>query len=136
MRLCFSHLGQTLRFTSRSFFQMICRQLSHFTQRPSVRTFFSPEVSSSPDWRLNQAIEVLKLSNLVIGKFQIQLPNYPITQSVFDSSLRHDALFVGVLYLAHFSHGIGEIDNCRMCVPSRQDNVRSEERRVGKECRS
>ena len=32
---------------------------SHFTHRPSVRTFFSPEVSSSPDCRLNQVIENL-----------------------------------------------------------------------------
>src|SRR5947199_8231334 len=109
MRLCFSHLGQTLRFSSRSFFQMICRQLSHFTQRPSVRTFFSPEVSSSPDWRLNQAIEVLKLSNLVIGKFQIQSPNYPITQSVFYSSLRLDAIFLVLLLLVDFSHGICQV---------------------------
>src|SRR5208282_1149771 len=57
MRKCLSHFGQTLRLSSRSFFQMICRQLSHFTHRPSVRTFFSPEVSSSPDSRLNQAID-------------------------------------------------------------------------------
>jgi hypothetical protein len=36
---------------------MIWRQLSHFTHRPSVRTLRSPEVSSSPDWRLNHAME-------------------------------------------------------------------------------
>src|SRR5579864_9431626 len=57
MRKCLSHLGQTLRLSSRSFFQMIWRQLSHFTHRPSVRTLRSPEVSSSPDWRLNHAME-------------------------------------------------------------------------------
>ena len=46
MRKCRSHLGQTLRFWSRSFFQMIWRHWSHLTQRPSVLTRFSPEVSS------------------------------------------------------------------------------------------
>src|ERR1700680_5227344 len=66
MRKCLSHLGQTLRFSSRSFFQMIWRQPSHFTHKPSVRTFFSPEVSSSPDSRLNQAIRTEKLGNWVI----------------------------------------------------------------------
>ena len=28
-----------------------------------------------------------------------------------------------MLYLAHFSHGIGEFDDCRMCVPSGQNDV-------------
>src|SRR6202044_3004917 len=56
IRKCFSHFGQTFILSSRSFFQIICRQFSHFTHRPSVFTFFSPEVSSSPDSRLNQAI--------------------------------------------------------------------------------
>src|SRR5271155_915334 len=58
MRKCFSHLGQTFKFSSRSFFQIICRQFSHLTHNPSVRTVFSPEVFSSPDSRLNQAIKV------------------------------------------------------------------------------
>src|SRR5271157_5264401 len=57
MRKCLSHFGQTLKLSSRSFFQIIWRQLSHFTHRPSVRTFFSPDVSSSPDCRLNQVIK-------------------------------------------------------------------------------
>src|SRR6202043_4224225 len=57
MRKCRSHLGQTLKFSSRSFFQIIWRQVSHFTHRPSVRTLRSPEVSNSPDWRLNHAME-------------------------------------------------------------------------------
>src|SRR5258708_39896804 len=57
MRKCLSHFGQTLRLSSRSFFQIICRQPSHFTHSPSVRTFFSPEVSNSPDCRLNQVIK-------------------------------------------------------------------------------
>src|ERR1039458_1290202 len=56
MRKCLSHLGQTFKFSSRSFFQIICRQLSHFTHSPSVRTRFSPAVSISPDCRLNQVI--------------------------------------------------------------------------------
>src|SRR5271165_2458030 len=59
IRKCLSHFGQTFRFSSISFFQMICRQPSHFTHKPSVRTFFSPEVSSSPDSRLNQAIRTV-----------------------------------------------------------------------------
>ena len=62
IRKCFSHFGHTFMFSSRSFFQMICRQSSHFTHNPSVRTVFSPEVSSSPDCRLNQVIK-----NLGIG---------------------------------------------------------------------
>src|ERR1700730_4541353 len=67
MRKCRSHLGQTLKFSSRSFFQMICRQVSHFTHSPSVRTLRSPEVSSSPDCRLNQVIAVVRPQPLVIG---------------------------------------------------------------------
>src|SRR4029077_4879927 len=57
MRKCLSHLGQTLRLSSRSFFQMNWRQLSHFTHRPSVRTLRSPAVSSAPDWLLIYAME-------------------------------------------------------------------------------
>src|SRR5208282_3213057 len=58
MRKCFSHFGHTFKFSSRSFFQMICRQFSHFTHNPSVRTVFLPELSRSPDSRLNHAIKV------------------------------------------------------------------------------
>src|ERR1700745_2782237 len=68
MRKCLSHLGQTLRLSSRSFFQMIWRQLSHFTHRPSVRTLRSPEVSSSPDWRLHHAMENSYLL-MVVGRW-------------------------------------------------------------------
>src|ERR1700692_1293261 len=56
MRKCLSHFGQTLRLSSRSFFQIIWWHSSHFTHSPSVRTLFSPEVSNSPDCRLNQVI--------------------------------------------------------------------------------
>src|SRR5579871_4402899 len=63
IRKCFSHFGQTFMFSSRSFFQMIWRQLSHFTHSPSVRTFFSPEVSNSTDSRLNQAIVYLVIES-------------------------------------------------------------------------
>ena len=59
MRKWRSHFGQTLKFWSRSFFQMIWRHWSHLTQRPSVFTRFSPEVSSSPCSRLNHAIKVI-----------------------------------------------------------------------------
>src|ERR1041384_1399081 len=74
MRKCLSHFGQTFIFSSRSFFQMIWRQLSHFTHSPSVRTFFSPEASSSPDCRLNQAILVVGRWLLVIGGLNSQQP--------------------------------------------------------------
>src|SRR6201993_1972430 len=60
IRKCLSHFGHTFMFSSRSFFQMICRQFSHFTHNPSVLTRFSPEVSSSPVSRLNQAIFELR----------------------------------------------------------------------------
>src|SRR6185369_7471625 len=59
IRKCFSQFGQTLKFASRSFFQIILRQPSHFTHRPSVRTFFSPVASIAPDSRLNQLIRFL-----------------------------------------------------------------------------
>src|SRR5438477_2576451 len=70
MRKCRSHLGQTLRLSSRSFFQMIWRHWSHFTHSPSVRTLFSPEVSSSPDCLLNQAMGIahLRLPSLDLVK--------------------------------------------------------------------
>src|SRR5208337_623190 len=66
IRKCLSHFGQTFRFSSRSFFQMICRQLSHFTHRPSVRTFFSPAASISPDCRLNQVIRAILSSRFSV----------------------------------------------------------------------
>ena len=43
--------------------------------------------------------------------------------SVLDSSLRHHALFVGVLYLAHFCHGVGDFQDCRVRISARQDYV-------------
>src|SRR5712692_9397347 len=86
IRKCLSHFGQTFMFSSRSFFQMIWRQFSHFTHNPSVRTVFSPEVSSSPDCRLNQAMLVAGISRY----------------SVLDSPLRHHALLVRVFDLTHF----------------------------------
>src|ERR1700730_18261152 len=133
MRKCRSHLGQTLRFSSRSFFQMICRQVSHFTHSPSVRTLRSPEVSSSPDCRLNQVIAVVRPQPLVIGwgvesgsKLRVGGNGQRRTtnnDSVLDSPLRHHALFIGMLYLAHFGDGVSKCDNCRMGVPPGQDNV-------------
>src|SRR6202030_1592860 len=108
MRKCRSHLGQTLKFSSRSFFQMICRQVSHFTHSPSVRTLRSPEVSSSPACRLNQAIsQWLVASRRSLVKAHGSHPGVdaewpttkcqrPKTISVFNPSLRHHALFVGM----------------------------------------
>src|SRR5208282_743961 len=116
--------GQTLRLSSRSFFQIIWRQPSHFTHSPSVRTLFSPEVSNSPDCRLNQAIR-----EVVSGQWSVVSGGlyWPLITDhrplVFDSSLRHHAFLVGVLYLPHFRHRIGQFDNCRMRVPSGQDHV-------------
>src|SRR5271170_1166824 len=82
MRKCFSHFGQTFKLSSRSFFQMICRQFSHFTHKPSVRTVFLPEVSSSPPSRLNQAIRILPSGDRVILRLEtLKSPNRPITQS-------------------------------------------------------
>src|SRR5438874_2937192 len=60
MRKWRSHLGQTFQFWSRSFFQITWRQPSHFTHKPSVRTRFSLEASSSVFSRLNQ--DIVKLS--------------------------------------------------------------------------
>jgi len=37
IRMCAPHFGQTFQLDSRSFFQMICRQPSHFSHSPSVR---------------------------------------------------------------------------------------------------
>src|SRR5258708_36324505 len=71
IRKCLSHFGQTFRFSSRSFFQMIWRHSSHLTHRPSVLTFFSPEVSSSPDWRLNQ----------VIHQYPVPSTQYPVPRT-------------------------------------------------------
>src|SRR6267378_102762 len=102
---------------------MICRHSSHLTHRPSVRTFFSPEVSSSPDCRLNH----------VIRQLPVATTEYPATSSlvlstgyrilVLDSPLRHHALLVRVFDLAHFGDSVGEFDNCRMSIPSGQDYV-------------
>ncbi len=55
MRKWYSHLGHTFRFSSSSFFQMICRHPSHFTHSPSVRTRFSSFAWISLDSRLNHA---------------------------------------------------------------------------------
>src|SRR6185369_2117798 len=38
-------------------------------------------------------------------------------------SLRHYALFVCVLDLAHLGHGVSDLDNCRMSISPGQDNV-------------
>src|SRR6185369_9093189 len=69
MRLCAPHFGQTCQLASRSFFQMIWRQPSHFCQRPSVRTLRSASptrgsLSSSLLSRLNQDIEFTTLARV------------------------------------------------------------------------
>src|SRR5215471_4609114 len=128
IRKCLSHLGQTFKFSSRSFFQITWRQPSHLTHRPSVRTFFSPEVSNSPDWRLNHVIVIVESSNcrtdeLNSSSYFVNPKNLTIQKLVLDSPLCHHALFVGVLYLAHLRYRVGKFDNCRMGVAPRQDNM-------------
>src|SRR5436190_11881336 len=99
MRKCLPHFGQTFIFSSRSFFQMICRQLSHFTHSPSVRIFFSPDESSSPDCRLNQAMGNrlwalgLRLQETLRESRSLE-PEARGRLSILNSSLRHHALFV------------------------------------------
>src|SRR6266571_634273 len=44
-------------------------------------------------------------------------------RSILNSSLRHHALLVGMLYLAHFGDGVRKFNNCRMSVAPRQDNM-------------
>src|SRR5438067_13632963 len=44
-------------------------------------------------------------------------------RSILNSSLRHHALLVGMLYLAHFGHRVCQLDNCRMRIPPRQDHM-------------
>src|SRR5580700_7645349 len=127
MRKCFWHFGHTFKFSSRSFFHMICRQFSHFTHRPSVRTVFFPELSRSPDSRLNQAIRQFlvpstwyRVNNAFLGIRYWVLSTW---YSVLDSPLRHHALLIRMLYLSHLRHRVGDLDNCGVCVPSRQDDM-------------
>src|SRR5437764_9431314 len=42
------------------------------------------------------------------------------TCSILDSALRQHTLFEGVLHLLHLGHGVGDLDNRRMRVASRQ----------------
>src|SRR5438094_10647936 len=44
-------------------------------------------------------------------------------RSILNSSLRHHALLVGMLHLAHFGDGIRKFNNCRMRVAPRQDHM-------------
>src|SRR5271157_5805074 len=103
MRKWRSHLGQTLKCWSRSFFQMICRHWSHLTQRPSVLTRFSPELSScSTGSRLNHAIGVsIQCSRASEGLSP--------SASVLDPALRLDPLGVSVLHFSHFGHRVGDL---------------------------
>src|SRR5690242_10520405 len=71
MRECAPHLGQTLWLPSRSFFQMICRHPSHFSQRPSVRMWRAPCSDVGVDFsRLNQDMGGGKTSQKSKGKRQ------------------------------------------------------------------
>src|SRR6185312_9861901 len=126
------HLVHTFRLSSSSFFQMIWRQPSHLTQRPSVRTRFSSVAWISLDSRLNHA-KITHLSNRNapgLKPLLITLPNAalkgrfpPKSRLIFNTPLGHHAFFIGVLYLLHFGYGIGQLNDCRMRVPSRQDYV-------------
>src|SRR5271170_3251806 len=131
MRKCLSHLGQTFRLSSMSFFQMIWRQLSHLIQSPSVRTFFSPEVSSSPDSRLNHVIRSVFYWPLALSRSRCAKPQAPVTSwptangerprtfLIFNSSLRHYAFFVRVLDLTHFCNRVCHLDDGGMRIASR-----------------
>src|SRR3954471_4518610 len=93
---------------------MICRHCSHFTQSPSVLTFFSPEVSSSCGCRLNHVIAVPIFWPWI---------DDASASLVLDAPLRHDALLIGMFYFAHLGHRVGQISNCGVCIPPRQDYV-------------
>src|SRR5580700_8054165 len=124
MRKCFSHFGQTFKFSSRSFFQMIWRQFSHFTHKPSVRTVFLPELSKSPDSRLNQVISQLRVASTGYrAKSEPFCSVQDTHSSILNPSLRHHTFLVSVFHLTHFGHRIGGLDNCGVSVPSRQDDV-------------
>src|ERR1700728_915645 len=123
MRKCFSHFGHTFKFSSRSFFQMICRQFSHFTHNPSVRTVFSPDELSSPDSRLNEAISQFLVPS---NQYRVKPPFFSVLDTrylVLYAPLRHYAFFVRVFHLPHLRYRVGGLDNCGMRVPSRQDDM-------------
>src|SRR5512141_2550602 len=101
---------------------MIWRHPSHFTQSPSVFTFFSPEVSRSCDCRLNQLINAVlsSQSRYAVGTATGDPALTPGDALVLDAALRQNAFLVGVLYFAHLGDGIRQINNCRVRVASRQ----------------
>src|SRR5205807_7416045 len=101
------HLGQTLKFWSRSFFQMTWRQPSHFTHKPSVRTFFSPLASISELSRLNQVITAVASDEWPVASKNC-ISGWLRWLLVLNPALRHDALLIGVLHLLHLSDGIGD----------------------------
>src|SRR5271165_7473540 len=113
MRKWRSHLGQTFRFWSRSFFQMIWRHWSHLTQRPSVLTRFSPEASISACSRLNHAMVVPSVAER----------SDSCRRLVLNATLRFDALGVSVLHFLHLGDGIGDFDDAGMRVAPGEDDV-------------
>ena len=56
----------------------------------------------------------------------------PITSPalIFNPALRPDALLIGVFHFAHRGHRVRQINNCRMCVAARQDDMHHVERRA------
>jgi len=101
MRKCLSHLDRRSD-SLRVFFQMIWRQLSHFTQRPSVRIFFSPEASSSPELAFEPGHWKTVLT---IRRWSLAKPWSP--RSILYTALGLDTFFIGVLDLPHLGHGVG-----------------------------
>src|SRR6478609_2654529 len=113
---------------------MIWRHPSHLTHRPSVRTRFSSVAWISLDSRLNHAKMIHPSISQCAGA---KTPLFTLTDAalkgrpfilrflhlIFDAALGHHAFFIGVLYLLHFRYGIGQLNDCRMRIPSRQDYV-------------
>ena len=100
MRKCLSHFGHTFKFSSRSFFQMICRQFSHFTHKPSVRTVFLPEVSKLSGFAFKPSHSQLPVPSTqyrVEARFSVLGTRY----SLLDSPLRHHASPAHTSHLAH-----------------------------------
>src|SRR5580700_9809852 len=95
IRKWWPHLPQVFSVFSRSFFQVISRQPSHFSHRPSVRTVC---VESSPfglfapfDSRLNQDINVISCYTLT---GQNRGADDRFSSSAFFSGTRYKAILV------------------------------------------
>src|SRR5271167_108326 len=96
---------------------MIWRHWSHLTQRPSVLTRFSPEVSSSTGSRLNHAMSVIRQCSRRSEWLSRR------SWSVFDPALRLDAFGVSVLHFSHLGHRVRDLNDVGMSVAAGEDDV-------------